>query len=246
MTMNPELVALVRKRLLPLFGKFGPHPHKRRWQDGEPASYDPWWWPADPASTPAHWGLSEEMSDEFWSLCEVPRRGKGFPGFTGSLGAQAGCVLILGERPSFSQSYARAVSRLHKRILLLAQIPELEPTAQQAGFHVSDLIKIRGAGLRDGLTREMVQLSLECLNEEFQTLRPALVLITDMALNAMQATLADFGIEQALLLPVLAHPCLVPVPHWCNNLPPAVWQGQVRQHLQECGRHRGSSRGASV
>jgi hypothetical protein len=239
--------------LLPLFGKFGTHPHKRRWQDGEPASYDPWWWPVDPASTPAHWGLSEEMSEEFWSLCEVPTKGKAFPGFTGSLGAQAGCVLILGERPSFSQSYARAVSRLHKRILLVAQIPELAGTAQRAGFHVSDLIKIRGDGLRDGLTPEMLQLSLECLNEELKTLQPVLVLTTDMALNAMQVALADFGIDKTLLSPLLAHPCLVPVPHWCNKPPPAEWQDRVRRHLQECARHlpecvrhQGSSRGASV
>ena len=68
MTTNPELVALVRKHLLPLFRKFGSHPQRRRWQDGEAAFYDPWWWPVDPASAPSDWGLSQEMADEFWSL----------------------------------------------------------------------------------------------------------------------------------------------------------------------------------
>jgi hypothetical protein len=74
-----------------------------------------------------------------------------------------------------------------------------------------------------------------------------------MALNAMQVALADFGIDKTLLSPLLAHPCLVPVPHWCNKPPPAEWQDRVRRHLQECARHlpecvrhQESSRGASV
>lgn len=247
MTTNPELVALVRKHLLPLFRKFGSHPQRRRWQDGEAAFYDPWWWPVDPASSPADWGLSEEMADEFWSLCEVPRSGRGFPGFQGSLGAKTGCIMILGERPSFSQSYAKAVTRLHKRITLVSQIPELKETVEETGFHVSDLIKIRGTNLRDGLTKEMLSLSLDCLNDELQTLQPAMVLATGMAVDAMRNTLNHFDIDETALSPLLSHSCLVAVPHWCASQPPQVWQDQVVSHLKACTtKHRRTSRAAGV
>ena len=34
--------------------------------------------------------------------------------------------MIVGERPSFSQSYAKAVTKLYKRMMLVSQIPELQ------------------------------------------------------------------------------------------------------------------------
>ena len=155
--------------------------------------------------------------------------------------------MILGERPSFSQSYAKAVTRLHKRITLVSQIPELKETVEETGFHVSDLIKIRGTNLRDGLTKEMLSLSLDCLNDELQTLQPVMVLVTGMALDAMKTSLNDFDMHEVALSPLLSHSCLVPVPHWCASQPPQAWPDQVVSHLKACTtKHRRTSRAAGV
>jgi len=118
---------------------------------------------------------------------------------------------------------------------------------EETGFHVSDLIKIRGTTLREGLTKEMLSLSLDCLNDELQTLQPSMALITDMAVDAMETTLNHFGIDESALWPLLSHSCLVPVPHWCARKAAQVWQDQVVSHLKECTtKHRRTSRAAGV
>jgi hypothetical protein len=49
---------------------------------------------------------------EFESLCEVYQHRKTFQGFRGTLGACPQAVFVIGERPSWNDSYAGAVTDL--------------------------------------------------------------------------------------------------------------------------------------
>ena len=56
------------------------------------------------------------------------------------LGAQPGCVMLLGERPSFDASYGHAVSGVYELVKTLA----VKFNRAVDDFHVTDLIKFRG------------------------------------------------------------------------------------------------------
>ena len=66
-----------------------------------------------------------------------------------------------------------------------------------------------------------------------------MILVTGMALDAVKTSLNHFHIDGAALSPLLSHSCLVPVPHWCAQLPPQVWQDQVVSHLKACNTKHG-------
>jgi hypothetical protein len=220
--------------LLPEFQKHGRHPGRRYLVDGQlvAARYDPWWWPLDPATKPEHWGLDAAHSDALQSLHERRATSKQFPGFLGSLGAQRGCVFILGERPSFNVSYASAVTSLYEQIQRLSRMPELvERIGSSVTFHVSDLLKFRGENWNDGLTELMLEISGACLHEEMKLLQPSLVIVTDMARRRLQK------VEQHLPAEVVSqlreHPASIVVPHWKTARARSDgWSGMVRAALR--------------
>jgi hypothetical protein len=82
---NKDLVAILRRNLLPEFGRHGKHPARSRYFDDSPlpspAYFDPWWWPIDPGNRPELWGLQPGERDQLNSLCEIPRKGKSYKGF---------------------------------------------------------------------------------------------------------------------------------------------------------------------
>lgn len=88
---NPTLVGIFTQHLLSEFGGMG-HPALP-----SPAYFDPSWWPIDLANLPEHWGLQPSEQDASESLCDIPRKGKSYPGFRCSLGASPGRGVLLGE-----------------------------------------------------------------------------------------------------------------------------------------------------
>ena len=229
---NPKLVAILPDRLIREFRVHGKHPNRSYYENGVlvPACYDPWWWPIDPADAPSHWGIPTSRNREFQSLCEVPAIGKRFPGFPGSLAAQPGCICILGERPSFNTRYAGAVSKLNAKLGCLAS--SLESSRLLGGavtFHVTDLIKFRGMGLADNLTREMIEISSECLDQELQYLQPPVVIVTDMAARGLRKLKPSANQFTALH----NHRLKIEVPHWSRRQADDEWGNCVRSALND-------------
>jgi hypothetical protein len=108
-----------------------------------------------------------------------------YPNFVGSLGAKSGCVFVIGERPSFSESYGAYMPELDARLRTLRAVPELKEFLKQQSpeFHVTDCIKFRGGSSspKDEPTDEMKSLSRRCLLAEFDLLKPKVVLLSCMA-----------------------------------------------------------------
>jgi hypothetical protein len=184
-TANERLVVIICKHLLRQFKKYGQPLHNTGWwsRRGERVDryYDPWWWPLDPGDELGGWGLlasDPDVTEKLTSLCDVNPTSKKYPGFLGSLGASEGCVVVLGERPSFGVMYGNFTSGLKKRLPTLLDLAELRSVVGgEPIFHITDLIKFRGSGFKDKLTKRMICISLSCLRREFEYLKPPVVLL---------------------------------------------------------------------
>jgi hypothetical protein len=225
-SVNSALVQIVQSLLVPEFRQHGRHPGRSRYHDGKliPADYDPWWWPVDPANSHAHWGLTSSQDWEFQSLCRVPRTGKEYESFGGSLGAEPGCVVVVGERPSFNDSYASAIRHLRVGLdLLRASTALTERLGGPPMFHITDLVKFRGMSFRDNLADKMLDISARCLEKEFVVLRPKIVLLTDMAEKRLREVDDRLGRNTPVVGLILNHPMLVRVPHWSRAGSSTTW-----------------------
>jgi hypothetical protein len=216
---NPNLVAIVRKYLLPEFKRHGKHPSRSRYLDDSglpcPAYFDPWWWPINPANHLELWGLLPGEKEQLDSLCELPKRGNSYPGFRGSLGAAPGCVFLLGERPSFNTRYGAAVTGVYDLLGQMASTLKKQLT----DFHVTDLIRFRGepGHSTEDLCSHMIDVSVECLSQEFSVLKPTAVVITDMAEALLPFVQSKLNVLDKRLDAVLKHPNRVPVRHWSRQ-----------------------------
>lgn len=228
-TGNEGLIEIIRGHLLHEFTKHIQDKERRakRGRDKPLPEYcDPWWWPLDPANELKHWGLlpgDDAVDDKFRSLRPKQPRG-GYPHFIGSLGAKAGCVFVIGERPSFAENYGNYMWKLDRRLNLLRNLPELGTFLQQAPeFHVTDCIKFRGDPLRDRPTNEMLDISRRCLSAEFDLLNPKMVLVTCMAGEEVLQFLLHH-----LQRRHLRHSKFVVVPHWSREFNEDEWVTRVR------------------
>jgi hypothetical protein len=216
---NNDLVTIVRTYLLPEFKRHGKNPNRRRYFDNSqlpsPAYFDPWWWPIDPGNRAELWGLQPGERDELNSLCEIPRKGNSYPGFRGTLGASAGCVVLVGERPSFNASYGSAVSGVYKLVTRLAA----EYNRSVEDFHVTDLIKFRGeqGGSTDDLCSHMIDLSVQCLSDEVAVLSPGMVIMTDMANDLLPFVQSKLNRSDKRLDSVTKHANRLAVSHWSRG-----------------------------
>ena len=252
---NEKLVAIIREHLLEEFGNHGmPSSNKSWWSrrrnKSVPRYYDPWWWPLDPGYALGDWGLlrSDSKPDEklYDSLCDVNLGSEKYPGFRGGLGARKGCVVVLGERPSFSVDYGWFVSGLKKRLPLLEAPPELlRFLGANPVFHVTDLIKFRGANFEDQLTDTMIDISLRCLEAEFAELKPRIVLIARTnerpgrsGLDLLRKRLGTTSSRTDFITkaPIIS----IDVPHWSprSSQAPDIWAKRVVEGL-ECAMDKG-------
>ncbi len=215
--LNSNLVALIRDHLVPEFGHHGKHPARSRYFGDlpSPAYFDPWWWPVDPANRPELWGLQSNERDQLNSLCEMPCDGNSYRGFQGTLGARVGCIMLIGERPSFNTRYGSAVSPVYKLLKRLAA--EHEKSLED--FHVTDLIKFRGepGRSREDLTSQMIDVSVGCLSAELSALSPESVFLTDMANDLIQFVQSKLNVLDKRLDSVVSHPRKVIVRHWSRG-----------------------------
>lgn len=239
------LVDLIRKHLLGEFRQHGIREGRTciRKGIGSPQYYDPWWFPVDPADQPECWGLLPTEVMEFESLCEVYQHRKTFQGFRGTIGACPQAVFVIGERPSWNDSYAGAVTDLVARLELLEKCPEVaEFLGRAPGFHVTDAIKIRGSGITDNLPRRIVELSVKCLCAEFQLLQPVPMIILPVtksmarrrAGNVVRYLSEKLG-KESCLDEILRHPMVVTVPHWTCLDDPHEWPRLVAEAIRNRG-----------
>jgi hypothetical protein len=216
---NEQLVRIIRKHLLPEFGRHGKHSSRSRYFDGSPlpspAYFDPWWWPLDPANRSEQWGLEQGERDQLNSLCDIPHRGKSYSGFQGSLGATPGCAVLVGERPSFNSLYGSAVSGAYERVGRLA----IQFNLRVQDFHVTDLIKFRGepGHSTEDLCSQMINISVECLSAEFRLLQPSVVVITDMANELLPFIQSKLSVLDPRLDIIFKHPNRRPIRHWSRR-----------------------------
>ena len=204
---------------MPEFRRHGKQPARSRYFGGSalpsPAYFDPWWWPIDPANRPEHWGLEPFETDHLNSFCDIPSRGKSYPGFQGSLGASPHCAVLVGERPSFNASYGSAVSGVYSLLGRLATQMKL----RVQDFHVTDLIKFRGEPGRstEDLCSRMIDISVECLAAEFALLTPTVVVITDMALELLPFVQSKLNLLDTRLNAVFQHQNKTITKHWSRQ-----------------------------
>jgi hypothetical protein len=215
--INTDLQNIYLKHLASEFGQHGSTLH-----GGVPRSYDPWWWPVDPANSRQLWGLKPEQEQQFLSLCTVPQRKRAslYSGFGGSLCAQKNCVFVVGERPSFNRSYASAVTFLHRLLVRAESITK--------SIHFTDVIKFRGKRLNDHLTKPMIAISTRCFVDEVELSDPSGVVITDMALDGLKALVQPWNVTSVRLAPLIQHSRLKVVPHWKKRGAAAAWTEALR------------------
>jgi len=232
-TGNKDLTDIIRCHLLDEFTKHGQDKErctKRGRNKPLPEYCDPWWWPLDPANELRHWGLlpgDDAVDAKLRSLRPV-EPGRSYPTFLGSLGARAGCVFIVGERPSFCERYGLYMRKLYPRLNLLHSLPELADFLQQAAeFHVTDYLKFRGSDFQDKLCQGMIDISQRCLSAEFDLLKPKLVLLTCMAGKDVLEFLSHH------LQRHLQRSKFVVVPHWSRRFDEHEWVSRVRDAIRK-------------
>jgi hypothetical protein len=277
-----QLIDAIPSRLIGEFGQRGHHKGR-----GPLSPYDPWWWPVTPSHVVGNWGLTIEQgarilpkwpvseedlpsgrkNDVFFSLCQVPPRAlKATPNtessFLGSLGATAGCIMVLGERPSFNRSFADAAGKLLECIAEIelhlvyenGRISEQRLLANKPGelgplnVHVTDIVKFRGPTGRDDSgydsklpkifdgpdPERMITLSVECLAAEIRLLDPVMILRTNLAKDAMeQIRQRHPEIVRTTFAAIDEHPGRVEVAHWKDQGAPADWLLRIREKLMK-------------
>lgn len=182
--MTSPYAAIYARQLLPIFGLLDPSRH-------------PWWWPKNGGKSLDDWGLTIqdvlavrlEANSILRSLRSGPQHKtpptKAYDGFPGSvvLTKPEKLIWVLSSRPS-SDGFPNSGGTTTRLYNVLAATGILDCV------HVTDFVKFRGPGpdqkadagvddsvVVDGASRTLRELSLRCLEAEWQTAPPRAVLV---------------------------------------------------------------------
>jgi hypothetical protein len=211
---------------------------------------DPWYWGLPPGTNLENWGLLKGEEDRLNSLSDRVRPTNAYRGFRGSIAAIPGCIVVLGERPSFGKRYGKSVGKLFRELDLMSRwASELRDQFRQIGielcvegnqdvvFHVTDLVKFRGNGFnKPPLGASEIGISAACLHDELTLLKPVMVLITNMAADALQndTVSSTMRSRDGIRKWVLSHPLAIEVPHWTSQSKDRVtWTSIVKGALDK-------------
>jgi hypothetical protein len=105
-------------------------------------------------------------------------------------------------------------------------------------FHVTDLIKFRGAGFEDHLTDEMIDISLRCLEAEFAEVKLRIVLIAKTneqpGRSGFDLLRKRLGLGASRMNFIMKAPIVsIGVPHWSpqSSQSASIWTKRVVEEL---------------